>query len=89
MPTGNYIGNAIGSNLVIPYWKPLWESLVSATVEQGYNTKVVMTFSKADTRVIASDFTILGFSILSLSREALFLEMFSHWYLARLRGLVI
>jgi hypothetical protein len=52
------------------YWTTLWNSLTSAVVEDAEPTKVVLTFSKADTKVVASDFTIAGKTITLLERDA-------------------
>jgi hypothetical protein len=64
MPTGVYIGIDVG-NIVIPYWKPL-----TLVVENAAATHVVMTGSMAETKAVASDFTIAGFTVSSLARDA-------------------
>ena len=51
-------------------WAAYWVSLVSATVEQAAPTKVVMTFGKANTSLVAADFTIAGFTVTLLERDA-------------------
>jgi hypothetical protein len=51
-------------------WKSYWSSMTSATVEDADPTKVVMTFTKENTTLVASDFTISGFTVSSLSRDA-------------------
>lgn len=50
-------------------WSSYWTTLISATVEDAAPTNVVLTFSKANTSLVASDFTIAGFTISSLSRD--------------------
>ncbi len=48
-------------------WQSYWKSLISATVENAQPTHVVLTFPSAKTSLIASDFTIAGFTISSAS----------------------
>jgi hypothetical protein len=57
---GLKLGSSSGSS-----WTP--QSLV---VENAQPTKVVMTSTKADTSLVASDFTIAGFTVSSLARDA-------------------
>jgi len=47
-----------------------WASLISATVEDAAPTKVVMTFDKSNTDLVATDFTIAGKTITLLERDA-------------------
>ena len=62
------IGNTIG---VRPFnWAAYWDSLISATVEDAAPTKVVLTFSQVNTTLVAADFTIEGFTITLLERDA-------------------
>ena len=63
---------SIGTNLRIQgtfTWAAWWATLISATVENAASTKVVMTFSKANTNLVASDFTIAGKTITLLERD--------------------
>ncbi len=48
-------------------WSSYWASLISATVEQADQDAVVLTFPTAKTSLVASDFTIAGFTISSAS----------------------
>ena len=48
-------------------WEAYWASLISATVEQAAPTHVVLTFPTAQPSLGASDFTIAGFTINSVS----------------------
>lgn len=50
-------------------WTLFWNSLISAIVADATPTNVVMTFGTANTTLLASDFTIAGFTITSLSRD--------------------
>jgi len=50
-------------------WAAYWATLISATVEDAAPTKVVMTFSKANTNLVASDFTIAGKTVTLLERD--------------------
>jgi len=56
----------IAIDYIISYY---WASLVTATVENAEPSKIVMTFSQADTSLIASDFTIAGKTITLLERD--------------------
>jgi len=47
-------------------WSSYWESLISATVEDAAPTDIVLTFPSAKS-LVASDFTIAGFTINSAS----------------------
>ena len=50
-------------------WTRYWAGLISATVEQAAPTKIVMTFSQANTSLLATDFTIAGKTITLLERD--------------------
>ena len=50
-------------------WSSYWSSLISATVEDAAPTKVVMTFSHANTSLVASDFTVAGKIVTLLERD--------------------
>jgi len=50
-------------------WSAFWASLSTATVEDANPDKVVLTFTKADTKLVASDFSISGFTVSSLGRD--------------------
>ncbi len=64
-----YIGTTYSgfSNTVSFSWSAYWDSLISATVENAAPTHVVLTFPSANTSLVASDFTIAGFTINSVS----------------------
>ena len=61
------------SKIGIPFQKnafsfsSYWATLISATVENAAPTHVVLTFPTAQTSLGASDFTIAGFTISSVS----------------------
>lgn len=62
----------IGNSIVkgnLKTWSRYWAGLISATVEQAAPTKIVMTFSQANTSLLASDFTIAGKTITLLERD--------------------
>ena len=44
-------------------WIAYWATLISATVENAAPTHVVLTFPTAQTSLVASDFTIAGFTV--------------------------
>jgi hypothetical protein len=48
-------------------WSSYWTQLISATVENAAPTHVVLTFPTAQTSLVVADFTIAGFTVLSLS----------------------
>jgi len=48
-------------------WAAYWAGLISATVEQAAPTHVVLTFPTAQPSLIATDFTIAGFTVNSAS----------------------
>jgi hypothetical protein len=50
-------------------WSDFWATLISATIEDADATKVILTFSNANTDLIASDFSIVGKTISSLTRD--------------------
>jgi hypothetical protein len=47
-----------------------WASLVTATVEDAEPTKVVMTFTLANTSLVAADFTVTDKTVSTLTRDA-------------------
>jgi len=47
-----------------------WASLISVTVEEGAPTKIILTFSRINTSLVASNFTIAGKTITLLERDA-------------------
>jgi len=47
-----------------------WTTLISAVVEDAAPTKVVMTFDKANTSLLATDFSIAGKTITLIERDA-------------------
>jgi hypothetical protein len=47
-----------------------WASLSTATVEDAAPTNIILTFTKPDTHLLASDFTVAGFTVSSISRDA-------------------
>ena len=61
------------SKICVPFgggginWSSYWATLISATVENAAPTHVVLTFPTAQTSLGASDFTIAGFTISSVS----------------------
>ena len=61
---GIRIGGSGGVN-----WAAYWATLVLATVENAAPTKVVMTFTEANTSLGAADFTIAGKTITLLERD--------------------
>jgi len=64
MPSIRIGKTSIGGGSLRTSWTP--QILV---VENAEPTKVVMTSTKADTSLVASDFTIAGFTVSSLSRD--------------------
>jgi hypothetical protein len=59
-----------GSFPLSSYWTPRWDSLDTVTVENANPDKVVLTFTKTETKSLASDFEITGRSITLLERDA-------------------
>jgi len=65
LPYGLGIRSVLGGNSFS--WSSYWATLVSATVENAAPTNVVLTFPSAKTSLVATDFTIAGFTINSVS----------------------
>ena len=59
------------SKICVPFgggginWSSYWATLISATVENSAPTNVVLTFPTAQPSLVASDFTIAGFTVSS------------------------
>ena len=60
------IGNRVGGGNNFS-WSSYWAQLISATVEDAAPTEVVLTFPSAKPALVASDFTIAGFTVDSAS----------------------
>jgi hypothetical protein len=70
------MGTVIGNSIGVPFggaaidWNSYWTSIISAMVENAQPTHVVMTFSQANTSLVASDFAVTDHTVSSLSRDA-------------------
>jgi len=69
MEIGVGIG-VVGSRTGAFNWSALWASLISAVVNSANPTKILMTFSKANTSLVHSDFTVSGYTTSGLTRDA-------------------
>lgn len=61
------IRTGFGSSLS---WSAYWNSLISATVENAQPTHVVLTFSKPNISLLASNLLVTNHAIASISRDA-------------------
>ena len=66
---GIHLGKRVGSSAFS--WSSYWASLISAVIENANPDKLVVTFGKANTNLLASDFSLTGTSltIQSLARN--------------------
>lgn len=68
---GIAVGNAIG----VPFqggsqsWESYWATLVLATVDSDNPADILLTFSEAGSGLTASDFTVAGYTVSSLSYD--------------------
>jgi hypothetical protein len=69
MGLANAIGIGISFSRGGQNWESYWANLISATVENAAPRNIIMTFANSDTSLLATDFSVNGFYVYSISRD--------------------